>query len=186
MTIVRLRPSMTPEELAVVYGQPYNHRNWEEHVRRVHVTVGLGWAMQLNPGGSGEVADLSCGDGTIAQELAYYPIYGDITPGWPIVGPIEQTIHQIPHVAMFVLSETLEHLEDPLGVLAAIRGKADKLLLSTPTHESGQHDDNPEHYWQWDQFDIASLLTRAGWTGDHLILLGGPAWHYGYQIWGCS
>jgi hypothetical protein len=72
-------------------------------------------------------------------------------------------------VDVFVLSETLEHVERPAELLAAIRKKARHLLLSTPLAEFD--DRNPEHYWGWDKAGIRELLDVAGWRADHFETL---------------
>jgi hypothetical protein len=140
-----------------------------------------------------QLADLSCGDSALVDALSanqHEPWRGDICDieigGLDLLGPIEETIDQIPHVDLFILSETLEHLDDPAMVLRKIRAKADRLLMSTPIHSDDMLDANPEHYWQWDYADLKAMLLESGWTADHTVVLGGPAWYYTYFIAGCS
>jgi hypothetical protein len=180
---VRLRP--TPD-LAEIYTTPHQHEEWADHRVRVDVTTTLG-AHIAQQGGS--LADLSCGDAAIAKRLqASHNLtvhLGDYAPGYPICGPIEETINQIPDVGLFVCSETVEHLDDPDTVLKQIRGKAANLLLSTPDGETD--DGNPEHVWGWDSDAVRDMLVAAGWEPlIHTVLDLRPAgFMYAYQIWAC-
>lgn len=157
MYIHRNRPAYTPEELSQVYAEGYDHSRWEDHVQRVQDTISFARRMALY----GRVADLSCGDGTIALALSSEAILGDITPKYPVTGPLESTISVIPFVDVYICTETLEHLDNPLLVLQMIRNKTRQLLLSTPVHNPGDIDENPEHYWTWDREGVEDLLHQA-------------------------
>lgn len=155
---VRLRPAHTPERLAEIYAVPHDHTRWEDHRVRVAVTSAFARACA---GRVGRAADLSCGDGTILRAIdAEVRLFGDFAPGWPITGPIEDTIEQIPQVDVFICTETLEHVDNPGLVLKAIRAKTRGLVLSTPVDAWG--DDNPEHYWSWSRAGVEEILTAAG------------------------
>jgi hypothetical protein len=155
---VRLRPAHTPERLAEIYATPHDHTRWEDHLVRVATTAAFARACA---GRVGRAADLSCGDGTILWAVdAEEHMFGDLAPGYPITGPIEQTIDQIPPVDVFVCCETLEHVDDPDLVLKAIRAKTRGLVLSTPVDAWG--DDNLEHYWAWSRAGVEGMLTAAG------------------------
>lgn len=176
----QLRPLRPAEEDARLYAATYDHTRWADHRARVTYTAVILAAMA-----PASVADLSCGDGAIvgAAGLACPAWLGDLTPGWPYHGPVEQTIMQIPAVDVFVCSETLEHVHDPGGLLALIRGKAARLLLSTP---AGEDDDrNPEHYWGWDTGDLDAMLAAAGWADRTVELFTPPPAYYTFQIWRC-
>lgn len=187
--IKQLRPFYAPEELAELYAKPYDHTRWEQHRERVaHTQVLLAhFAHTVN---AHTVADLSCGDGLIVLGCPYPWAewwLGDMAPAvdtW-LAGPIEETIKRIPVVDVFVLSETLEHVERPAELLAAIRQKARYLLLTTPCAEFD--DRNPEHYWGWDADGIRELLDGAGWRPDHFELFTPVSGNwYTYQIWTAS
>jgi hypothetical protein len=107
---------------------------------------------------------------------------GDYAPGYTYHGPIERTIDAIPPVDLFLCCETLEHLDEPEAVLKAIRYKTNKLLISTPICTF--IDDNPEHYWAWDQEAVVGMLRYAGFEP---ILYRDTFYDPGYcfQIWGC-
>ena len=185
MTRQRLRPAWTEDELSKIYVEPHDHKRFPDHRVRVEVTIQLGrWFAQ---NGAGSAADLSCGNGYILKNLpAERKIYGDYAPGYPITGPIEQTINRIPRVGLYVCCETLEHLDDPDAVLRAIRGKAKGLLLSTPVDNFG--DDNSEHYWAWSQNDVEDMLRGAGFKPliYNLLDLRPIGCMYAYGIWCCE
>jgi hypothetical protein len=179
----QLRPFYTAEQLAQVYARPYDHTRWADHVERVAKTVQAldAFAAQTD---SRTVADLSCGDGAIVGQSRHpwtERHLDDFTRG----SPIETTIEALSLVDMFVCSETLEHVQDPDGLLEKIRGKARHLLLTTPCGEND--DDNPEHYWGWDADDLRTMLTSAGWT-DATVERFTPSSvaYYTFQIWRCS
>jgi hypothetical protein len=188
--IKQLRPFYTPEELAELYAEPYDHTRWEQHRERVgRTTELLDWlASKVD---AHTVADLSCGDGAIVYGSTHpwdRRHLGDVKPPantWWLTGTDRADDHVIPDVDVFVLSETLEHVERPAELLAAIRQKARHLLLSTPYAEFD--DRNPEHYWGWDSTGIRELLDGAGWRPDHFELFTPQSGNwYTYQIWTCS
>jgi 2-polyprenyl-3-methyl-5-hydroxy-6-metoxy-1,4-benzoquinol methylase len=88
-------------------------------------------------------------------------------------------------VDLFICSETLEHLDDPVEVLKQIRQKTKYLLLSTP--HARFDDNNLEHYWAWDKDGIAELLAQADFEPIqfHLLELADD-YYYDYQIWVCQ
>jgi hypothetical protein len=188
MMRVRLRDLPSPEQLAALYAVPHQHQRWVDHRMRVDVTTDLA-AYLLRPGGT--VADLSCGDAAIARRLVarcgVTAVLGDFAPGYEHTGPIEETIGQIPHVDLFVCSETIEHLDDPDKVLGLIREKAGALVLSTPDGETDPAR-NPEHVFGWDSEAVEEMLLAAGFAPQIKTLLDlRPAgFEYCYQIWVCT
>lgn len=183
---IRLRKAYDADKLAVLYRVPHSHDYWPDHRLRVAETIKL--ANEL--GVPESVADLSCGDACITNALMVKTTYlGDLAPGYQICGPIEETIDVIPHVGMFICSETIEHLDDPDMVLAKVRGKADSLILSTPLNEPD--DRNPEHYWGWDHDGVRDMLTTAQWTpviqrDVHFTPEPDTSWAAAsYQLWAC-
>lgn len=179
----RLRQPYTDAELAGLYPRPHEHSRWPDHRLRVDVTVQIGRFLHRD---GLPVADLSCGDARIAQEIggAADLYLGDLASGYRFHGPIEQTIDQIPQVDLFVCCETLEHLNDPDLVLRKIRGKSRALVVSTPDGETT--DENPEHYWGWDQEDVGRMLHEAGFVARVRSSLVLPQFKVAYQIWGCE
>ena len=86
---------------------------------------------------------------------------------------------------VIVLTEILEHLEDPefLLRLAATRGR--RLLVSSPEMRPGQIDSNPEHLWMYDGEGYEEMLNETGWKSvqkTHLTFRS----MYDFQIWVCD
>lgn len=182
MTIKRLRPAYSPEELEELYATPHSHAQFPDHVIRVDHTLQLATELLDSHDSSG--ADLSCGDGAILRALNLKAAYfGDFAPGYAYQGPIEQTVGQIPSVDVFVFCETIEHVEDPWMVLKLIRAKCKKLILSTPLDEF--NDENPEHYWGWDKKGMRELLRYADFH-PKFYRETNPPYGYRFQIWGCT
>jgi hypothetical protein len=179
----QLRPFYSPAQLADLYGRTYDHTRWPDHVERVAHTAAVldRLADEMN---AESVADLSCGDGAIvggSRHAWRRRILGDIaTTGMPI----EKAIADLEPVDVFVCSETLEHVENPDGLLAAIQSKARGLLMTTPADEAD--DSNPEHYWSWGVEDLRAMLTAAGWTHCAVELFTPASVDmYTFQIWTC-
>lgn len=184
MARIRLREARPTEEetayYARVYPDGYRHDRWPDHIERVWASVELirGFHNQI-----ATVADLSCGDAAIVRGLvgmkrlrgAYL---GDLNGssswdpgGWGKVrvravpaGPLPDTlVHLDGKVDLFVLSETIEHMDDPDALLRALTGASRYLFLSTPISEiptSG----NLEHYWSWGTEDVHDMLMDNGWV----------------------
>lgn len=193
--IRRLRELPDNAALAAMYATPHDHMRFGGaggHAERVEATIALTKAT-LGPWYRDTIADLSAGNGAIAKALAADDAVlhlGDIAglvDGGDVsyLGRIEDTLLDLPHVDLFICSETLEHLDDPFSVLTEIRRRADRLLLSTPVR--CWDDDNPEHLWAWDRFDVETMLRAARWEPvayDEVdgTVLGGP-YHFG--LWVC-
>lgn len=184
-----------------MYAVPHDHSRWPDHVMRVKATIDLGkdmLAARLPRPQSVVIADLSCGDGTIARALSAYVarslpdiparvILGDLAPGWEMHGPVESTIEELTHVDLIVCTETVEHLEDPDAVLRRMRAKAGLLILSTPDDETPGI--NREHLWTWDQDGVREMLAAAWWQpfmSRTVTWEDGNGWKWAYQIWGCE
>ena len=169
-----------------MYERQYDHTRWPDHVLRVEATVDFIRAV-TTPNGRRRVADLSCGDAAVARALPdVQELYlGDLVhnDAYQFHGRIEDTIHQLPVVDLFILSETLEHLDNPWRVLELIREHAHCIVLTTPLDE--RDDGNPEHYWGWDEEGVRQLLKDADWTPGRY-----EAWtprvpdpYYTFQLW---
>jgi hypothetical protein len=157
---------------------------WIDHRMRVTFMAQLA-PVVMNGVQSG--ADLSCGDGKLLSAIPLRTrIFGDCAPGWPVCGPIEQTIEQIPDVDLFVCGETIEHLDDPDLTLKKIRSRTKRLLLSTPV--DAWDDANEEHYWAWDRECVEDMLTAAGFSvAVYLALDLRPSkGDYCFGIWACT
>lgn len=154
--ITRLRLAHTPEALQEIYSKPHDHRRFgrghgERVDKMIEMMAGTKWTS---------AADLSCGNGAVLNSVdAPLKYYGDFAPGYDITGPIENTVLQVPPVELFIMGETLEHLDDPLLVLQRVAQRTDWLLLSTPIEN--WNDSNAEHYWSWDQQGVEDLISKS-------------------------
>ena len=171
-------------DMAATYPAPHDHRIYGHgHHVRIEVTKAL---ARWHGRDCAKAADLSCGNGEVLANLPMEGTYGDFAPGWPIQGPIDETLKTIDHVDIFLCNETLEHLEHPAITLCAIREKASKLILSTPV--DAWDDSNGEHLWAWDREFVEVLLHDSGWHVDGYASfdsrpLGEP---YNYGMWAAS
>lgn len=161
----RLRAAHPPEVLRTVYSEPYDHTHHSDHLLRVAASIELArWLAATHHLTS--AADLACGDGAILDAIADdipTRYYGDLVGGPHIeAAPIEESAPRCPPVDLMILTETLEHLDEPDAVLKVVRTKAAWLVVSTPVGAFG--DQNAEHYWAWDRVDVEAMLTGAGWT----------------------
>lgn len=195
MTRQRLRPAYSPVELADLYAEPFDHARWHEHTLRIGVTSALArWLV--GHAGLASAADLMCGDGAVLDALAdlipaesHRRWYGDLTVGpnaLDVIGPIEETAQTMPSVDLAVLTEALEHLDDPDLVLKLLRAKAKRLILSTPV--DAWNDTNPEHYWAWSRADVEEMLRSVGWVVEiyqELDLRPGGGL-YSFGLWAAS
>jgi len=186
MPVKRLRPLPSPAELAAMYATPHDHRLYGRgHDERVEATVALALA-HLPEWERGYVADLSCGNGEIARRIAVRStILGDLAPGYGITGPIEETAARVGWVNVWVLSETLEHVDKPDEVLREIRPRAGHLVLSTPLE--CWDDTNGEHVWSWDREGVEELLGEAGWLVTAFDQVDSREWGepYLFGLWVC-
>lgn len=185
MTRRRLRPAWPPEELARIYATPHDHTRWDDHRLRVAVTVEVGRWMTRR-GDVHTVADLSCGDAAVATRLgADATVLGDYAPGYPVTGPLEETLPALDAVDLYVCAETLEHLDDPDAALRTIRDRSRLLLASTPVNAWA--DVNPEHYWCWDRQGVEDMLAAAGWVVDAYVPvdLRPAGYYYAFGVWAC-
>jgi hypothetical protein len=161
------------------------HERWADHKVRVAVTSALAQGIRHHDATIKSVADLSCGDGVIANSLGLPVVHlGDFAPGYQITGPLEQTLDKIPDVDVYVCSETLEHVDDPAAVLAKIRAKTRYLVLSTPI--DAWNETNPEHYWAWGRSGVEELFTNAGFrmlVFNALDMRHAPWSPYCFGIW---
>lgn len=85
----RLRPKYSEKELKEIYKTPHRHKFWIDHIQRVESTIALSaWFHPIL-----KVADLSCGDGYIADSINAETRYkGDFASGYDFTGPIEETL----------------------------------------------------------------------------------------------
>lgn len=191
-----MRQRLNRGGVAVDYQVERSNDRWYDHQARTLVTGSLiAW---LKPE---SVLDPACGDGSIvaAAERAH-PIkqvtVADISePNWRSVSerhPNYLALHMdiakaIGYVAVdvVVLTEILEHLDDPDSIVRAARDAGRYLVASSPVMRPGQVDGNPEHLWMFDEAGYREMLESAGWQVVSYTLLGFPATCYDFGIWVC-
>lgn len=204
MTRVRLRDARPEGEAAYyarVYPEGYRHDRWPDHVERVKASADM---IERYAGQIRSAADLSCGDGALINMISRHlnwAVLGDLN-GVPVSASVScraQVVETIGYAALpdslehlepvdlFILSETLEHIDDPDGLLARLTDRAQYLFLSTPLEESADSG-NLEHYWSWGQADVHAMLEAAGWSPLETELLRPVSTRhmpgaYTYQLW---
>lgn len=204
MTRTRLRDARSAEAERALYARTYpdgyRHDRWPDHVERVAASVRMIRSYMSN---ITTAADLSCGDAKILRALpglgeAWIGDLNGVRPGdepewvesFHVVppGPLPDSLADLPEpVDLYVLSETIEHMDDPDELLRQLASCATYLFLSTPLDEKASIG-NVEHYWGWGQNDMHQMLEDAGWTPLELeILVPRSTAHmenaYHYQMW---
>jgi 2-polyprenyl-3-methyl-5-hydroxy-6-metoxy-1,4-benzoquinol methylase len=128
------------------------------------------------------ISDLGCGDGgllSLIKDLPGTESWGyDFAPanaaGWKERGVAARALDvfgqdwdQVQTGHVVVMTEVLEHLADPHGVLRRLHAPEGPrhLVCSSPWNES-LNNHSPEHAWAWDLEGYAALLQQAGWTID--------------------
>lgn len=123
-----------------------------------------------------EVIDLGCGDGgllSLISRLPWVNAWGyDFQPsnaqGWlernvsALALDFVSEFDSIPDADVYVMTEVLEHLTDPHGMVKKIAARGAQIVASSPwTEHAGSHD--ACHAWAWDQAGYKALLERAGY-----------------------
>jgi hypothetical protein len=139
--------------------------------QRAAMVTGL-VALVVQFTGALTVTDLGCGDG---EMLAMLPP-GLIAWGYEIgSGDVRAAqargldVWQADIIAdpsleygrILIVSEVLEHLDDPAGFLDALPDDC-ILIASSPAAETGDWH-NPVHSWAWDAAGYRALIESAGW-----------------------
>lgn len=181
MARIRLRDARSAADEAAYYARVYpggyRHDRWADHVERVKASADIieRYASQIR-----SAADLSCGDGALLNMISRHldrAVLGDLNgvPASAAVSCKAQVLETIGAAALpdslthlepvdlFILSETLEHVDDPDDLLARLAGVSRYLFLSTPVAEPAESG-NLEHYWSWGIADVHEMLLAAGWT----------------------
>lgn len=191
---VRLRPAYDdPAEFyASRYPDGYRHDQWPDHVERVEATVQFAWDNLRTP--PMQITDLTAGDGIIVEEIRtrtdtldrqVYLSDFHHWDGYDDQGAVEDTLAAMPYSDLYVCSETVEHLDDPDTFLKGVWDKASRLVLTTPAGEFDP-DQNPEHYWGWEQGDIQQMLVESGWRPYLYAAFTPSCGPYTFQMWAAS
>lgn len=123
------------------------------------------------------VCDLGCGDGGLisvlkpARELLVfgYDFQPSNVKGWNERGvllncKLQDFVHDFKNVRdadVYVMTEVLEHLDDPHGMLRQVRERSAHLVCSSPWME---HEGNIDacHAWAWDMPGYIEMIHNAG------------------------
>jgi hypothetical protein len=192
----RLRDPLAPADYQVVR----DNFVWADHVLRLLATAGaVAWLAPET------VMDPACGDASIVTHAyklrpfrkAYLNDLSvpQVTLFWGTdmgyradltAGEALDAIEAFPPVDAMVLTEILEHVEDPDELVAAARKKARHLVVSSPIDEQPGVN-NHEHVWAWDVIDYRQMLEAAGWSPVALNVISFPSsgYPYTYQLWVC-
>lgn len=151
------------------------------------------------------VCDPACGDATVvmrAHDISPIAsaVLGDLSPDTlnglvprdlPFavdrrVGDAFSTIESLDHVDAIVLTEILEHLEDPDALLRLAGTKADWLVASSPIVPDGL-DHTEQHLWAFDIEGYREMLVETGWKPAVWLTANCTDHPYraGFQVWGC-
>lgn len=153
--------------------------HWEQGAHRPRMEFALELIDTLPVG---MVVDLGCGDGGLLAQLPHRdpPRLGwgyDFAPankaGWMErgVGAYELNWWEkrayVVLAPVVVLTEVLEHVEDPRGVLAWLRRSSTvrAVVASSPAFETPESHDAC-HRWGWDFEGYDDLFRAAGWRID--------------------
>lgn len=178
-----------------------SNEEWPDHQARQLVTSALiAW---LTPD---SVVDPACGDGSIVigadrvrpiervwlsdlSQPNVLKLVRDLDgshPSWSISHvSIEQSLSMVLNYDLIVLTEILEHLEDPVLALKLARESGRKLIASSPEMRPYQTDGNPEHLWMFDGEGYEQMLVEGGWKPIHKTHLAFRTM-YDFQIWVCE
>lgn len=179
----KLRRFYGLEELRQVYGHPYQPHLHAEHTQRLEYTAMVADAL-INNHGIQTAADLSAGDRTLVHRLGGEARFDRVvTHDLSDDGrDIFVALLELEPVDLFLLTETVEHLEAPWDLLEQVWWKTRWLLLTCPLTEP-PGTGNWEHYWSFDLVDLRAMLEQAGYVDLEVDTLSGSNWTYTYQIW---
>lgn len=122
------------------------------------------------------VVDLGCGDGGLLSLIKDIPSWGyDFCPanaeGWKERGVrgeqrdvFNTDFDGVLWGELTVVTEVLEHLRDPHGVVDRIAHNSKYIVASCPFDEQPK-DDHDEHLWGWDEEGFKALV------GEHFTIL---------------
>lgn len=153
------------------------------HAQRTRLVADI---IKANVGDAETLSDLGCGDGSLLKLIRDLPLrtWG-YDAGWANVQRARGNelrvdcadflTEQVELGDIVVMSEVLEHLVDPHGLLRDT--KATRIVASSPVSENGEWH-YVHHAWAWDMDGYRDLFTDNGWTvTDQQVVYGGIAHH---------
>lgn len=125
------------------------------------------------------VVDLGCGDGgllslivedTRIEMVCGYDFQPSNVAGWVARGlrGVTRSLNfierwtNVANADVYVVTECLEHLADPHGLVSRIHGRNAHIVASSPWTESDRSHDEC-HAWAWDQDGYAEMIVNAGY-----------------------
>lgn len=196
-----MRLRIPQRSTAFNYQVARDNRQWPDHVLRMTMTASLlSWLRPTT------VIDPACGDASIVITAhALNPMQGaflnDISkPNFYRIGtelrpilpeelyvsctPIEESLMTPATFDVAVLTEILEHVENPVDILRLARARANMLIASSPVFlDDSIIDPNPEHLWQFDAAGYQEMLSEAGWTSFAFVPIHLTEFPYDFQLW---
>jgi 2-polyprenyl-3-methyl-5-hydroxy-6-metoxy-1,4-benzoquinol methylase len=186
------------QEVSADYQVVRDNTLWPDHVLRSLLTAGaVAW---LKPE---TVCDPACGDAsivTLANRI--HPIrrayLNDISVpqitalreanlGYKVTfsaGDAGVALRRMGPADVIVLTEILEHIEDPDQLLRMARIRGRFLVASSPLNE--QDNNNHEHIWGWDKAGYGDMLRAAGWEPIAYTEVFPRPFYYTFQLWVCQ
>lgn len=197
--MTRVRYERTPTNYQTFF------RNWPWYQSALERPRLMAAAITLAYGEPETVLDPACGDGWVVETAhRILPIkkayLSDVSPGVTnqlvnhrFAFDCQLTTRDIfvaldgpDQVDAVVLTETLEHLEDPDLALRMAREKARWLVASSPLVPEGVEDHTNEHLWSFDEQGYGDMLAQAGWEPMMTLLVHVKDHPYPtMQVWGC-
>lgn len=153
------------------------HLDQPHHVPRLRMAARF---LGLAAGdGALTLSDLGCGDGGLLSlvqdqfDRAWgYDLQPSSAEGWPERGVTATSLDafgadwgRVKLGDAVAMTEVLEHVADPHGVLARVReNRASRWLVASSPFTETVHNHGEEHCWAWDQQGYAQMIEGAGWT----------------------
>ena len=190
-----------PNREPVDYQVARDNHQWNDHMLRVSVTASLlSWLRPVT------VMDPACGDASVVRAAHgmrsinaaflsdiskpnFYRVGVEFRPELPAelrvdCLSIEDALRDPGVFDAVVLTEILEHVEDPVAILKMARERATWVVASSPLYlDDSILDPNPEHLWQFDAVGYEEMLTEAGWTPSVFMPVHLSEYVYDFQIW---
>jgi hypothetical protein len=141
------------------------------------------------------VVDLGAGDGGMLSKMYAAHTFPDVIQMWGYdlmqsnvdyaqktrgmdVRYVDFVDEPIDWAELVIITECLEHLENPHGMLNRIGKYAEAIVASSPSAESAESHDAC-HAWVWDMDGYARLIQGGGFVvTEHVVVQGG----YDFQV----